>query len=106
MTFRAEFAKLEQEFHWKFLERVVMAAIDDLNTADSNLIATVAKVITDFATTLSNSVSHDDPAIEKVVADMNTAIANLNAADPLNSTTTAAPPAATDTVSPASPAAS
>jgi hypothetical protein len=108
MSFKSEVTKLEQEFHWKFLERLVMAAIDDLTAADGNLVATVAKVIADWAAALSAANSgNNDAAIEKVVADMNTAIANLNAADPANTVT---PPAdtttTTDTVSPASPAGS
>jgi hypothetical protein len=62
------------------MEQRIMAAIDDLQAADSNLSAKVAQILTDFATALANA---DNPtAIEQVVTDMNTMAANITAADP------------------------
>jgi len=58
-----------------------MTAITDLQAEDTALQATVATVLTDFATALSAAGS-DPAAIEQVVTDMQAMAATLTAADP------------------------
>ena len=58
-----------------------MAAIDDLQGADTSLQATVSKVLTDFAAAIA--AAGTDPAkIEQVVTDMNAMATQLTSADP------------------------
>lgn len=59
----------------------ILAAIDDLQTADASLQQTVSKVLADFAAALT--AAQGDPAkVEQVVTDMNAMAAQLTAADP------------------------
>jgi hypothetical protein len=78
---------------WAAIERLngradlTMAAIGDLQAADASLQATVATFLADIATALTA----EDPDIESVVGDINTAVEQLKAADPANATPPAPP---------------
>lgn len=76
----------------KKLERT-MAAIDNLQAADTALKAEVTQAITDWAAQLAAAGSAGDPAIQAVADDMTATVAQLQAADTANAGTPATPPA-------------
>jgi Putative Ig domain len=64
-------------------EGKIMSALSDLQAEDASLSATIAEVISDWATALANaSANGDSAAIEAVVSDMQTDAANLLASVP------------------------
>lgn len=72
----------------------IMADVTNLQAADNALKAEVTQAITDWAAQLS-SANGDQAAVDAVTADMNNAVAQLQAADSANAgTPPAAPPAA------------
>jgi hypothetical protein len=60
----------------------IMSALTDLQAADASLRAEVATFLADIASALSA----EDPDIETVVADINSQVAALQAADPAATT--------------------
>lgn len=75
----------------KKLERT-MAAIDNLQAADTALKAEVTQAITDWAAQLA-AAGANDPAIQTVADDMNATVAQLQAADTAAATPPVPPPA-------------
>ena len=67
-----------------------MAALDNLQAADTALQQEVATAITDWQNALQNSDAANDAAVQQVATDMQNTVAQLQAADPANAQT---PPA-------------
>jgi hypothetical protein len=95
--FDFDFRKTITEMLGKILQNQerIMTAITDLQAADQTLQSTVATVLADYATALTNAAG-DPAAIESVVTDMNNMVTQLNTADPAQAPVTppAVPPTA------------
>ena len=72
----------------------IMAALDNLQAADTALKAEVTQAITDWAAQLAAAGSANDPAIQAVADDMNNVVSQLQAADTAGATPPPAQPPA------------